>query len=336
MRMSSAIARRARMPRAGSRGSGTSRGRSLRAGRARRTAALRPLSRDGGSRGGTEAAPAAAAGAAAAAAPRARSAARVRSGVGARRRHRGKRSRAARFRRLGGGLAEGLGFRDHVAETLQALVGQAAAGRTRRGACARGRLAGRRASSARTACLQRRAAPGSGLRSSAARARAPWRARPACRAVPAARSAPCGTASASTLRIASSSASRSRVISDSLERRRHAAQLRDQRRARPLVERAAGLAGVLLEPGDGAGDERIVVGHRGRYAHSQRPVNHAPRSRKDCRIRIVSSRSGLVDSKATGQPINSSIRRTYLIACAGRSAQERAPAVLSFQPSMVS
>ncbi len=39
---------------------------------------------------------------------------------------------------------------------------------------------------------------------------------------------------------------------------------------------------------------------------------------------MVSSRSGLVDSKATGQPINSSIRRTYLIACAGNCAQERA------------
>ena len=41
-------------------------------------------------------------------------------------------------------------------------------------------------------------------------------------------------------------------------------------------------------------------------------------------MRIVSSRSGLVDSKATGQPINSSIRRTYLMASAGSCAQERA------------
>ena len=44
--------------------------------------------------------------------------------------------------------------------------------------------------------------------------------------------------------------------------------------------------------------------------------------------RIVSSRSGLVDSNATGASISSSIRRTYLIACAGRSAQERAPPVV--------
>ena len=51
---------------------------------------------------------------------------------------------------------------------------------------------------------------------------------------------------------------------------------------------------------------------------------------------MVSSRSGLVDSKATGQPTNSSIRRTYFIACAGNCAQERARAVGSFQPAMVS
>ncbi len=52
--------------------------------------------------------------------------------------------------------------------------------------------------------------------------------------------------------------------------------------------------------------------------------------------RIVSSRSGLVESKAIGHPTSSSTRRTYLIACAGRSAHERALAVGSFQPSMVS
>ena len=50
--------------------------------------------------------------------------------------------------------------------------------------------------------------------------------------------------------------------------------------------------------------------------------------------RMVSSRSGLVESMATGQPISSSMRRTYLIACAGSSAHERAPAVVSDQPSM--
>ena len=45
--------------------------------------------------------------------------------------------------------------------------------------------------------------------------------------------------------------------------------------------------------------------------------------------RIVSSRSGEVDNSATGHWINSSIRLTYLIAAAGRSAHDRAPAVFS-------
>ncbi len=39
------------------------------------------------------------------------------------------------------------------------------------------------------------------------------------------------------------------------------AQLRDQSRARPLVERAAGFAGAGAEPVYGAGDERMIVGH---------------------------------------------------------------------------
>ena len=54
------------------------------------------------------------------------------------------------------------------------------------------------------------------------------------------------------------------------------------------------------------------------------------------RIKITSSRSGLVDTNAAGQPINSSMRRIYLIAFAGRSREERAPRVVCFQPSSVS
>ena len=50
-------------------------------------------------------------------------------------------------------------------------------------------------------------------------------------------------------------------------------------------------------------------------------------------MEIVSSRSGLVESKATGHSIISSIERTYLTAWAGRAAQERAPAVEVCQPS---
>jgi hypothetical protein len=47
-----------------------------------------------------------------------------------------------------------------------------------------------------------------------------------------------------------------------LERRPHRSQLRQQSRARPFVERAPIFAVVLVETGDGARDERIVVGHR--------------------------------------------------------------------------
>ena len=88
-------------------------------------------------------------------------------------------------------------------------------------------------------------------------------------------------ASASTLRIASSSASRSRVMSDSLSAGLHAAQLRDQRRARALIERTAVLAGVLFEPGDGAGDERVVVGHRSSLRLAQ-GISPRLMSRTDC------------------------------------------------------
>ena len=51
---------------------------------------------------------------------------------------------------------------------------------------------------------------------------------------------------------------------------------------------------------------------------------------------IVSSRSGEVDTSATGQSINSSILRTYLIALAGKSAHDLAPSVLSAQPDISS
>ena len=48
----------------------------------------------------------------------------------------------------------------------------------------------------------------------------------------------------------------------------------------------------------------------------------------------MSSRSGLVETKATGQAISSSTRRMYLIACAGNCRQLRAPAVDSDQPGI--
>ncbi len=46
------------------------------------------------------------------------------------------------------------------------------------------------------------------------------------------------------------------------ERRRHPAQLRDQCRARPVVQGPTRLAGALVEPGHGLGDERVIIGHR--------------------------------------------------------------------------
>ena len=59
-------------------------------------------------------------------------------------------------------------------------------------------------------------------------------------------------------------------------------------------------------------------------------------SSKGSVTRIVSSRSGDVETSATGQSINSSILRTYLIALAGKSAHDRAPSVLSLQPGISS
>src|SRR5690606_7850747 len=88
-------------------------------------------------------------------------------------------------------------------------------------------------------------------------------------------------------------------------------------------------------------DRRHDIERQAEEQHHQCPApSRAPGQRlhaaKGSVTRIVSSRSGLVDSIATGQPINSSMRRTYLIACAGSSAQERAPAVVSDQPGSVS
>ena len=65
-------------------------------------------------------------------------------------------------------------------------------------------------------------------------------------------------------------------------------------------------------------------------------IRHLRQSAKGSRTSTVSSRSGLVESNATGHSTSSSIRLTYLIACAGKSAHDRAPAVLSLHPSTVS
>src|SRR5262249_32427498 len=111
---------------------------------------------------------------------------------------------------------------------------------------------------------------------------------------------------------------------------RGAAPPREEGRAGAVVDDAAVLAAVLFEPADRAGDEGIIVGHR-----STRLVLGSQASNGFC-IRIVSSRSGLVDNSATGQPTSSSMRRTYLIACAGHCPPDRARAVLACHPSTVS
>src|SRR5689334_13654733 len=79
------------------------------------------------------------------------------------------------------------------------------------------------------------------------------------------------------------------------------------------------------------------VKERGRHsAPALGTQQERTQSANGSRTRIVSSRSGLVESIDTGAWISSSMRRMYLIAVAGRSAQERAPRVLSPQPSSVS
>ena len=114
-----------------------------------------------------------------------------------------------------------------------------------------------------------------------------------------------------------------------VERRLNAAQLRDQGAAGALIKQPAVLAGIALKTANGAIDQRIIVSQFTSRVFSSQLSN-------GFFIRIVSSRSGLVESKATGQPTNSSMRRTYLMACAGSSAQLRAFAVGSCQPSMTS
>src|SRR5258708_3111333 len=75
---------------------------------------------------------------------------------------------------------------------------------------------------------------------------------------------------------------------------------------------------------------------RGTFCPSRKWRGKSHRATKGSRTRMVSSRSGLVESSATGAPINSSTRLIYLIAVAGSSAQERAPRVDPLHPSNVS
>src|SRR5581483_5249317 len=118
------------------------------------------------------------------------------------------------------------------------------------------------------------------------------------------------------------------------QRRFDRTQLRDQGGTCPFVERAARLAGILGKAVHGSRNQRVIVRHL--FSLHPTPVKFIRQPSNGLCIRIVSSRSGLVDRTATEQPINSSMRRTYLMACAGSCAQDRAPAVCSRQPSIVS
>ena len=119
------------------------------------------------------------------------------------------------------------------------------------------------------------------------------------------------------------------------QRRLDRTQLRHQRGPRPFVQRPTRFAGAVAEPFDSAGDERVIIGHR-QSLRSVPLVFISIHASNGLCIRMVSSRSGLVESTAAAQPTSSSIRRTYLIACAGNSPHDRACAVFSPQPAMVS
>ena len=112
-----------------------------------------------------------------------------------------------------------------------------------------------------------------------------------------------------------------RLLAPRLRRPHHIAGDADD--AILLAEQIQRLDGLLGQADDALGRE-----------HADSPLR--PQSSNGSFIRIVSSRSGLVESSVTGHSISSSMRLTYLIACAGSCAHERAPAVDAFQPSSVS
>ncbi len=101
-----------------------------------------------------------------------------------------------------------------------------------------------------------------------------------------------------------------------LKRRLDPAQLRNQGGPRPLIKRAASLAGIPVESGNSAQDQWLIVSHaslNSSGSKSSPDCSSCHASNGFC-TRIVSSRSGEVDNSATGHPINSSIHLTYLMA----------------------
>ncbi len=102
-------------------------------------------------------------------------------------------------------------------------------------------------------------------------------------------------------------------------------------RARPRGSRH-GDAGGSEPSRDLAADRTRCAGDPRDLPGKTRGGHGATQSTKGSCTRMVSSRFGLVESSATGAPISSSSRRTYLMHCAGSSAQERAPRVDCDQP----
>src|SRR5205823_3500968 len=110
---------------------------------------------------------------------------------------------------------------------------------------------------------------------------------------------------------------------------------------REPVFRGDFLARLPAKPGGRGRHERqghggTLTGARGEDAGEPASSPQSSQAEKGSLTRMVSSRSGLVESRATGASISSSMRRTYLMAGAGSSAQLRAPRVLSAQPSCTS
>ncbi len=177
---------------------------------------------------------------------------------------------ARRLRGFGRGAAEIVHLAHHVAEALDAvplerrrrrsrvqqpLARARLASRARRGGVARLAGCGRSGSAPaarRVAARRGRHRPARGGRGAAAAAAG--RLAGSARALRA--------ASASTLRMASSSARRSLVISDSDSGGSTRAQLRHQRGARPFIKRPSSFARASFKTFHGAGDERMIVGHR--------------------------------------------------------------------------
>ena len=83
-------------------------------------------------------------------------------------------------------------------------------------------------------------------------------------------------------------------------------------------------------------DADVLAWFRSQGAGHLTLMNEAYQSANGSVTKIVSARSGLVDSIATGASISSSMRLTYLMQCEGNCAQLRAPCVESVQPGSVS